>query len=302
MNLGSQVFSSFLIQSSIAIIAFIALLGLEKIPQRIKEVHTNAIITALVDFHKCQCYFSSTIQITGLILFHVIQLHTAQARHGAALPPDIFDLSVLTVLALSGLVPISLTLVCLTRYGHQTWHLIILSLITMALSTGTLSCPFIYLRRFGDPVTDQYLGPNLEYLYPLCGSSKLRNNDIGTTTFARPWIWAIWLNCITWTISCLVRKTLEGNRCISLLKSLRDSSSIARHLNSIGKSPAWPLLSMLTWMICFGCQFKIFNAYFQHTVILQDWSFGQIIAVGVWIPAVSEYFYILCQRNRSISD
>ena len=188
-------------------------------PQRTKEVHTNAIITALVDFHKCQCYFSSTIQITGLMLFRVIQFHTAQAWHGKALSPDIFDLSVLTVLALSGLVPISLTLVCLTRYGHQTWHLLIQSLITMALSTGTLACPFIYLRSFGDPNTDQYLGPNLEDLYPLCGSSKLRMNDIGTTTFARPWIWAIWLNCVIRTISCLVRKTIEGNRHANLLKS-----------------------------------------------------------------------------------
>lgn len=295
MNLESQVFSSFLIQSGLAIIAFIALLGLEIAPQRTKEVHTNAIITALVDFHKCQCYFSSTIQIIGLMLFHVIQFHTAQAWHGKALPPDIFDLSVLTVLALSGLVPISLTLVCLTRYGHQTWHLIILSLITMALSTGTLSCPFIYIRRFGDPVTNQYLGPNLEDLYPLCGSSKLRKNDIGTTTFAKPWIWAIWLNCVTWTISCLVRKTIEGSRHVSLLKSLKDSSSIGGYLDSIGKSPAWPLLSMLTWTICFGFQFNLFNAYFQHTVILQDWSFGQIIAVAVWIPAVLEYFYIVCQ-------
>ncbi|KAK0508631.1 hypothetical protein JMJ35_008907 [Cladonia borealis] len=292
---GIGVFSSFLIQSGIAIIAFIALLGLEITPQRTKEVHTNAIITSLVDFHKCQCYFSSTIQITGLMLFQVIRFHTAQAWDRKALPPDIFDLSVLTVLALSGLVPISLTLVCLTRYGHQTWHLIILSLITMALSTGTLACPFIYLRRFGDPVIDQYLGPNLEDLYPLCGSSKLRNNDIGSTTFAKPWIWAIWLNCVIWTISCLVRKTIEGSRHVNLLKSWKDSSSIAGYLNSIGKSSVWPLLSMLTWAICFGFQFNRFSAYFQHTVILQDWSFGQIIAVAVWIPAVFEYFYILCQ-------
>ena len=165
----------------------------------------------------------------------------------------------------------------------------------MALSTATLSCPFIYLRRFGDPVTDQYFGRNLEDLYPLCGTSKLRNNDIGTTTFARPWIWAIWLICVTWTISCLVRKTIEGSRRVSLLKSLKDSSYIAGHLNYIAKSPVWPLLSMLTWITCFGFQFNLFSAYLRHTVILQDWSFGQIIAVAVWIPAVFEYFYIVCQ-------
>lgn len=298
---GSQVFSSFLIQSGIAILAFVALLGFEITPKKTKEAHTNAMITALVDFHKCQCYFSSTIQITGLILFHAIQSHTAQPSHGAALPPDIFDLSVLTVLALSGLVPVSLTLVCLTRYGHRTWHLIILSLITMAISTGTLSCPFIYLRRFGDPVTDQYLGPHLEDLYPLCGSSKLRKNDIGTTTFAKPWIWAVWLNCVAWTIYCLLRKAFEDSRRLKLLKSWKDSSPVATHLNSIGKSPVWPLLSMLTWVMCFGYQFHLFSAYFQHTVILQDWSFGQIIAVAVWMPAVFEYFYILCQTGSDSS-
>lgn len=297
LNSGSQVFSSFLIQSGIAILAFIALLGLEIISPKTKAVHTKAIITTLVNFHKSQCYFSSTVQITGLILFCAIQSHTAQALHGAALPPDIFDLSVLTVLALSGLVPVSFTLVCLIRYGHRTWHLIILSLITMAISTGTLSCPFIYLRRFGDPVTDQYLGPNLEELYPLCGSSKLRKNDIGTTTFAKPWIWAVWLNCVIWMIYCSLRKAFEGSRRVQLLKSWKDSSTIAAHVNSIGKSPVWLLLSMLTWMMCFGWQFNLFSAYFQHTVILQDWSFGQIIAVAVWMPAVFEYFYILCQTR-----
>ena len=300
LNSGSQVFSSFLIQSGIAILAFVALLGLEIMPPRTKEVHTNAIVTALVDFHKCQCYFSSTIQITGLILFHAIQSHTPQAQHSAALPPDIFDLSVLTVLALSGLVPISLTLVCLTRYGHRTWHLVILSLITLLISTGTLSCPFIYLRRFGDPVTDQYLGPHLEELYPLCGSSKLRKNDIGTSTFTKPWIWAVWLNCFTWTVSCFLRKAFEGSRRVKLLKSWKDSTTIAGHLNSISKSPVWPLLSMTTWVMCFGYQFNLFNAYFQHTVILQDWSFGQIIAVAVWMPAVFEYFYILCQTGSDV--
>ena len=57
---------------------------------------------------------------------------------------------------------------------------------------------------------------------------------------------------------------------------------------------------MTTWVMCFGYQFNLFNAYFQHTVILQDWSFGQIIAVAVWMPAVFEYFYILCQTGSDI--
>ena len=36
-------------------------------------MNIEALVTALVAFHKAQCYFSSTIQITVLLLFHQTQ-------------------------------------------------------------------------------------------------------------------------------------------------------------------------------------------------------------------------------------
>ena len=52
-------------------IAFVALLGLEvgHLSKATARIHTEAVVAALVDFHKAQCYFSSTIQITILVLY-----------------------------------------------------------------------------------------------------------------------------------------------------------------------------------------------------------------------------------------
>ncbi|KAL9135955.1 MAG: hypothetical protein Q9175_002832 [Cornicularia normoerica] len=84
-------FSSFVIQSRIAVLALAAPMILELLSPKPEETsnpgHTtkpdehpielrnpvtkdkNNLITALVDFHKAQCYFASTIPITALILF-----------------------------------------------------------------------------------------------------------------------------------------------------------------------------------------------------------------------------------------
>ena len=85
-----QVFSSFVIQSGIAVFALAALIIFELLSPKPEapdrddimrpdeppiELQTpvtkrkDNLITALVEFHKAQCYSASTIQITALILF-----------------------------------------------------------------------------------------------------------------------------------------------------------------------------------------------------------------------------------------
>ncbi|CAD6590710.1 MAG: hypothetical protein ASARMPREDX12_004641 [Alectoria sarmentosa] len=87
---GIGVFSSFVIQSGIAVFALAALIIFELLSPKPEapdrddimrpdeppiELQTpvtkrkDNLITALVEFHKAQCYSASTIQITALILF-----------------------------------------------------------------------------------------------------------------------------------------------------------------------------------------------------------------------------------------
>lgn len=89
LTVNVQVFSSFAIQAGIAVLALAALIILELFSTKPEETpdpddmkkhdeppielqtpltkHKDNLITALVEFHKAQCYFASTIQITALI-------------------------------------------------------------------------------------------------------------------------------------------------------------------------------------------------------------------------------------------
>ena len=45
--------------------------------------------------------------------------------------------------------------------------------------------------------------------------------------------------------------------------------------------------------MAFGYQFYAYSLYFHHSQIDPTWSFGQIVAIMVWIPAIAEYIYLL---------
>ena len=128
--MGEQVFWSFIIQAGIAIIALLALLVFDVWYsfKRIKEkVQIDRMIVALVDFHKAQCYFASVIQIAALTLFHKSKNGSAEAYNYSSNPHafrDLFDSSVLIFLATCGLIPINLTLACVSIPVDLTCSLI----------------------------------------------------------------------------------------------------------------------------------------------------------------------------------
>lgn len=87
------------------------------------KVRTEALVTALVDFHKSQFYFAATIQVTALVLFHQVQ----SARRLSVgediylqLTQDVLDGVLLLDLLTSGLIPVTFTLVGIARYERQS--------------------------------------------------------------------------------------------------------------------------------------------------------------------------------------
>ena len=155
--------------------AFAVLLGLEHF-----HWSTEVTLAALTSFHKAQCYFASTVQISALILFH-----------GSDSSTILVDTSALVVLVTSGFIPVTFGLASITRFGRASWHLIMLSLITFALATAALLTFYDYddqyydFDDYDDPlqIEDYYLGlgpctigGQVNYtLFPLCGSSLLEN-------------------------------------------------------------------------------------------------------------------------------
>ena len=322
-------FSSFIIQSGIAVVALAALLGFEmwsqikKLPEGHGKTHINRMVIALVDFHKAQCYFSCVIQITALALFR--ESKGASGGLFSSSPADqfndAFDTSIMIVLATSGLIPVNLILACIMRYGRHSWYLLILSLITTILATATLIASYYYTHVYGKPYGDYgnnlgnsfddsnaYSGgvsctlPNTvnETIFPLCGSSKLGNNLLPTGLIDNGWIWAVWANCIVWLflglgIKCCNLKVFAKSR----EKSMQFGTKVSFIKYLIKKSrtyTTWIIVSVIPWSLCFAGQFYLYSAFFEHSVISYEWSFGQIIAVTVWLPSLVEYVYIEWSR------
>lgn len=306
-----------------ALFALIVLEWLALVGSRRKSVHA-ALVTALVDFHKVQCFFSSTIQITALLLFHEAQKNSAlNSKAIRSTFQDFFDTSILVVLASSGIVPIGVTLACINRYGRQSWYLLTLSLVTMVLATATLACSYAYAHEYGIPydvyssnMQNPYLYNDNKYinmnatsttcnirgsvghtLNPLCGSWSLGNNAIGASAYNNYWMWLVCANCIMWLPICAVkhwysRCNYSKPRSWSLAGISASHSWVARLSQGLATFRAWALFSCISWSLCFGSQYYLFSIYFSHSVISQQWSFGQIIAVTVWVPSVVEYVYI----------
>ena len=291
---------------------------------RRKSSHAG-LVAALVDFHKVQCFFSSTIQITALVLFREAQTNSALDTNTISSSfQDFFDTSILIVLATSGFIPISLTLACISRYGRQSWYLLTLSLATMMLATTTLACAYVYAHDFGIPynvyssnMENPYFYNDNKYnvlnststtcnirgsvgrtLYPLCGSWGLGGNAIGSGIFTDYWLWIVWASCMMWLPVCTMKHWYGGKESYSQPRSWNFNSLCKRYawvrkvFEEFDSCRVWTQLSCITWSLCFGCQFYLFSVYFSHSVISQQWSFGQIIAVTVWVPSVVEYLYI----------
>lgn len=260
------------------------------------KVHKEALLAALVDFHKAQCYFSSTMQITALLLYY--QSTSTQ---------DFLDSNATILLATSGFLPIVLTLACIIRYGRPSWYLFILSLVSFALATTTLGsyqgsvAPAIEstLLTFSSVITPscQFLtnSPGDPALIHFCGKLP---PDLHALVILQPVsrpVWAVWTNCACWLLYCFwatCRDITKGYRVWD-----RKHPAVASKIQTFGEYRLLALVYILPWSACFAYQFYLFGIFVTNSLISTAWTFGQIIAVTIWVPSVVEYAYI--ERSKS---
>ena len=240
---------------------------------------------------------------------------------------DYFDTTVLIVLATSGLIPISLLLALITRYGRQSWYVLTLSWITTFLASTTLIASYYWTHKYANE--QQAYNNNLEYDYynltsydaynscalpgslddyviPLCGNSNLLGNQLSSRIVANWWTWLVFANCIIWMFFCLGKKCYDVERLSSIRERVAAYSRKSSWIKFIAKEGrahrTWILISFVPWSLCFASQFFLFSEYFKHRVISYDWSFGQIIAIFVWVPSLVEYTYIEFSKYLRLSS
>lgn len=183
-------------------------------------------MTALINFHKAQCYLAGAFQINALILvsktIHGIQTSPTSLSGPF---PDFFDTSVLISLATSGLVPITFSLVLIQRFGKQTWYILILSSITSILVFATFALAIFIDNKYAKPwhFYDSLGNTNFprptascaipgkvgDSVFPLCGSRNLDNNALDLGEISNSLIWLVWAKCMVLVITCLGHQLLD---------------------------------------------------------------------------------------------
>ena len=273
--------------------AFPVLLGLESL-----DWSDDATFTALVGFHKAQCYFSSTVQIAALLGFL-----------GVTDPDQSFDTSALVILATSGFIPITFSLASITRFGGAPWYLIILSFFTFGLASATLLIYNIFDLQYGrinsyvdslevdgfkDLGSCNIGGHMNDTLFPFCGSSLLDKNTIPSSAITDRWVWVAWATCMAWMLSCFFLK-LKDEMLPNAVRSRLEAvirhpwmQLLKRFMSSLN---AGMLIFTASSALCFGVQFYLISIFNRHDLVSQVWSFGQIVAVTVWMPSMLELFY-----------
>lgn len=288
---GIGVFTSLIMQVGIIIIAFLALLLLEKLPRlskQTRELHIEALVTAMVEFHKYQCYFASSVQIATLMVFVNLQTYDV-------------DIRLLGLLAINGIVPIIFTLACIMQHGRQSWYLIVLSVLTFLLSTATM---VINIDNYYRPKSSIHgnvddLQPYLEYLcqsniVDLCG--KPRDAIYGAYGLNLPLTFsAVWLYSSAWAVTYVLKKKFDNpgsskwKKCFPLVWMMR--LLVPRSYISDIAHKLWEILVLCLWAFCFAFQLYICKLYVNDSLISATWSVGQIVAVMIWLPSIVEFIY-----------
>lgn len=256
--------------------------------------HTHAIVIALVEFHKAQCYFSFSLQIAALVL--IAQNSSTKDM------PDYQDARLMPGISMTGIVPVIFTLTCISRYGRQSWYLIILSSVTGILATATLISITRFWAVLDAPVPDTGIADfDSATRKAVCGTMNWSDicNPYSATAIDRVplrYTWAVWAICCLWLIYCVLSKLLFGApknpRVARLVENWKTPDNRLRASIHFVPLSCYRSLGLLSWMFCFAFQLYYYAAYFLDGLVSTQWTFGQIISVTVWMPSIVEYLYL----------
>ena len=298
-------FASLLLQSSIAIIIFAVLVGLEIWPSNKEQKNRNhmlAFSTATMEHHKNQCYFISAIIVAALVLDR-----QAWNRFANDEPPPTFDVFLSVPLSMNGFLPVTFILACIARYCRLTWHIIILSLVSIALSTGTLAGSTYWILKLASAYGPDLLSVNeaefgfyddIQNAIQICGSeSWILTNVLDRSDIKFSLVWAIYSYCILWFLWCVAKHVLNQPFMKKHWERILRRTAGSASPSAFSKIPqqlssGLGLILLIIWALCFTYHFYLYSLFTKSKLVSSEWSFGQIIAVTVWVPWIVEFLYI----------
>ena len=230
-----------------------------------------------------ECYFGVTLSIAALCT----NLLDIDPLNGYAL------LSV----AIVAFLPPVFTLMLLQSHGIRSWYLCLLTLLSWLMGTVVSFMLLHVLANQG--VESSIIDQSLQRLYsiPTCGGSTamalcrqtIGNNPIeylaaffNATEFPNrktiPVLW-IWTTIVLIVLLLVQTKALEKARSKGIVQGI--CKAIAH----------WSILlvASILFGLCLGYQARMIIKYSKMDVIdWTGWTFGQVVAVAIWIPPLLE--------------
>lgn len=266
----------------------------------------SAIVPAVVEFQKAQCFFMLATNIASLII---------QKKGGLA--PESFQQLYNTyifikVIAIGGYLPVTFGLLTLRMLNKLGWYVLILSVASVGVAIGDM-----YIERAFTPSMDDLTrlqsqsvqgGPvscggnnPIAWCYNPIGidSYAFRRTNTGDGADAILVFCLIVLVLLTmehfWTSSDptqrKMRNTIFGS-CLprSTLDPPGNGGRVVRWLRRF-IVPVLFTLVVLIYLYCFAFFANDLNWFRENEIYDPSWGFGQIVAILVWAPPVFEYFW-----------
>ena len=270
--------------------------------------------SATVEFHKAQCFFMLSIEIAAQVV-----VKQGSLNEGTTKLQGLFNnYSLIGSISISGLLPVTFTLLSLHTVGMGSLYLLILSTITVAMSAATLigigdfnvSRPDI--QRVTSHTTDRYpkCGNNdpTTYCLDLPGSStvltsmRLEKGAVGGSSLLLSLIILafLMLKRLQQTYMPIERLLARRSKDLDLAIrtfTARTNSRLLRWSVKYRQNLLHALVECLCaaiWVL-----YLVLFAYYlsgltypsngAKTTPVNTWTFGQIVAITVWAVPIFEF-------------
>ena len=284
-----QVFSSYIMQCIFIVILWLGFLGIaiyqhkRSEPERPSKPgkHYKSWINLLLEFHKSQCFFSATLMIASLN-YGIYEV-------------DMLVTFLLTPLATNSVLPVVFAYLLLLYYRQSSTGVTLLTISVYTLSTLVYWSLYSHVIPLGDSIDAFNIYQNFKFklsAIPACGGysglSVCPNNEYRNKGLfnARDAIRRIkFLTPLIWAYSTLIL--------FALLAYQLYRWRFKRGPNT--DSPVWHWAFWFTTILFLAAISMQLNVLLISTELKMvnpgGWTFGQIVAVTVWIPPLLEYIY-----------
>ena len=284
---------------------FVWPLGYQTIKATAREAQTSlhryqpAIKSATVEFQKAQCFFMLAIGIAGIIVLRQGSLEDGTLQ-------SLLNYSLVGLISVNGILPVTLTLLCLHTVRMHSWYLLILSTCTVMLSTVT----FFMSGSFKPSAKN--IG-NIEaannYTFPDCGnkdpSRYCRNEDIDlfdTNHATGIQVWAVIFSLVILGLLFLdyggLQEVPKVQRFFKRVFSRSESrphvavrvNTASNYVNGVSN-----VIYLFIWS-WYAFNLVIFATSLRSFAPSKDWTFGQVVAITVWAAPIFEFAKLLVRK------